>query len=155
MKAIYSGSFDPITVGHVDIATRAGQMFDLTIGVAKNPDKSGMFHEQAKVNMIKKSIENIDVLHFSDVVIINGLLADYCKNLHIPVIVRGVRNSTDFEYEMTMQRINKDLGVDTIFIPANPKYSHISSSAVRQLTRLNSCPKNYVPKCVYKELLKI
>jgi len=152
-RAVCSGSFDPVTKGHVDIFERASLMFDeLVISVFYNPGKDkSMFTMEQRVELIKlatRHIPNVKVTCFT------GLLNDFCVNEKIPFIVRGLRAFTDFEYEfqraLLMKKINHDL--ETIFIMTNSSYSYISSSGVRELLVFGGEIKDLVPEAVAKQI---
>ncbi len=152
-KAIYPGSFDPITVGHLDIIQRAAATFDeLTVAVLHNPDKSPLFSVEERVNMITeavKDIPNVRVDSFS------GFLVDYARAHDIQVSVRGLRTASDFEYELQTARFNQHLSegmVETCFLAARPEYAHISSSAIRQVAKFHGNIRGMVPDCILKEL---
>ena len=152
-KAIYPGSFDPITTGHVDIIKRAAAQFDeLTVAVLNNPEKSPLFSVEERVNMIKeavKDIPNVKVDSFS------GLLIEYAKAHDIRVSVRGLRTASDFEYELPVAQFNDRLShgeVETCFLATRPQYAHISSSAVREIARFHGDIKGLVPDCILEKL---
>lgn len=152
VKAIFAGSFDPITNGHIDIIERTSKLFDeLKIGILINPNKKTMFTISERVELIKKAtnhIDNIEVISFE------GLLVDYCKENNISVLVRGVRSSADVDYELQMAHMNKELGneIETIIMPTNTKYSFISSSLIKEVLNFGANIDNLVPKCVLEEL---
>lgn len=150
-KAIYSGSFDPMTYGHLDIIKRSAALFDeLVVAVLDNKEKTKLFYVDERVNILKeavKDIPNVKVDSFS------GLLADYCKANDITVNVRGLRNSSDFEYEFTMALYNRDLsddGVETIYLNTLPEYSYVSSSGVKEVAAFGGDISKYVPEFVEK-----
>lgn len=154
-KALYAGSFDPITKGHLDLIVRASKLCDkLVIGVIENPSKKGMFSAEEKMEMIRNStgnLKNIEVDYFS------GLLADYVKNNQINVVVRGLRATMDFEYEIQMAQMNARLynkGVETIFLMTCPDYSFVSSSIVKEVFTLNGDIKGLVPDEVLEYMNK-
>ena len=153
-KAIFAGSFDPITNGHIDIIERAAKLFGkLQIGILINPNKNTLFTVEERMELIKKStahIENIEVIFFE------GLLIDYCKKNDINVLVRGIRSSADIAYELQMAHMNKELDsdIETIIIPTNTKYSFISSSLIKEVLSFNANISNLVPECVLEELNK-
>ena len=152
MKALYPGSFDPLTNGHVDVIKRVSKLFDeVIIAVLKNQGKEEFIPLNDKLKLIKESIEgirNVSVESFS------GLTVQYAKNRGANVIVRGLRAPSDFEYELEMSQINYFLsdGLETLFIMTNPKYSFIRSSRIKELVSLGGEIKELVPNAVYKYL---
>lgn len=151
-KAIFAGSFDPITNGHLDIICRSSKIFDeLQIGVLSNPNKKGLFTFEERVNLIKSCtdhLENIKVVSF------DGLLVDYCAKHDINTLVRGVRSGSDVEYELQMAHMNKELNpdIETIILPTSTKYSFISSSLIKEVLTFDADIKNLVPSVVLEEL---
>lgn len=151
-KAMFAGSFDPITNGHLDIICRSSKIFDeLQIGVLYNPNKKGMFSFEERVELIKKCtshLNNIKVVSF------NGLLVNYCEEHGIDTLVRGVRSGADVEYELQMAHMNKELNpnIETIILPTATKYSFISSSLIKEVLNFDADIKNLVPKVVLEEL---
>lgn len=152
VRAIFAGSFDPITNGHIDIIERASKLFDkLIIGILINPNKKTMFTISERIELIKKStehIENIEVISFE------GLLVDYCRKNDVSVLVRGIRSTADVEYELQMAHMNKELAneIETIILPTSTKYSYISSSLIKEVLSFDADIENLVPKCVLDEL---
>ncbi|WP_101772678.1 pantetheine-phosphate adenylyltransferase [Peptostreptococcus faecalis] len=154
VKAIFAGSFDPITNGHVDIIERAAKMFDkLKIGILINPNKQTMFTVEERVELVKKTLSHIDNV---EVIFFEGLLIDFCKKNDISVLVRGIRSSADVDYELQMAHMNKELedSIETIILPTNTKYSFISSSLIKEVLHFGANIENLVPKCVLEELKK-
>lgn len=151
-KAIFAGSFDPITNGHLDIICRSSKIFDeLQIGVLYNPNKKGMFNFEERVNLIKECtshLNNIKVVSF------DGLLVNYCAENGVDTLVRGVRSAADVEYELQMAHMNKELNpnIETIILPTATKYSFISSSLIKEVLNFDADIKNLVPKAVLEEL---
>ena len=133
ITAVYPGSFDPVTYGHMDIIERAEKLTDrLVIGVLKNNTKTPLFSSDERVNMLKKvtaSLPNVTVRSFE------GLSVDFAREEGAAAIVRGLRAVTDFEYELQLAQTNRALapGVDTIFLTTNLKYSYLSSSTVKEI----------------------
>lgn len=152
-RALYTGSFDPITNGHLDIIRRASRMFDeLTVGVIVNPSKSCLFTEQERVDMICEvvgDLENVKVDTFC------GLLADYVNSGGFDLVVRGLRATTDFEYEIQMAQMNAKLfnkGVESVFLMTSPEYSFISSSMIKEVVSLGGNVDGLVPELVLKKM---
>lgn len=131
--AVYPGSFDPVTMGHLDIIHRTSQIFDkVIIGVLNNRAKSPLFSVEERVNMLKevtKELPNVEVQSFA------GLLIDFVRQNHAQIIVRGLRAITDFEYELQMAQTNRVMApeVDTLFLTTNLRYSYLSSSIVKEI----------------------
>lgn len=146
--AIYAGTFDPITFGHIDIIKRSAHIFDkVVVGVLININKKPLFEMDERLEMIEevlKDIENVEVKTFS------GLLVEFAKQEGANVLVRGLRTSGDFEYELPMAQINRkiDDDIDTMFFATDPELSYISSSAVKELWTYDQDISGYVPECV-------
>ena len=154
-KALYSGSFDPLTMGHLDIITRAAKLYDeLVIGVISNPGKQSMFTLEEREEMLRETVKGLDhvsVDHFS------GLLADYVNRNGFDVVVRGLRSTTDFDYEIQMAQMNDRLfndSVETVFLMTDPKYSYISSSVVKEVFALGGDIDGLVPDEILKRMKK-
>ena len=152
-KAVYPGTFDPMTVGHLDIIKRASANFEeVTVAILVNPDKSPLFSVEERVRMIKeavKDIPNVKVDFFS------GLLVEYAKAHDINVSVRGLRTPSDFEYELPTAQFNQLLSqgeVETCFYATRPELAHISSSAVRQVAKFKGDIKGLVPDCILNDI---
>ena len=146
-RAVFPGSFDPITLGHCDIINRGTQLFDeLIIAIGENLSKNYLFSLEQR----KAFIENT----FSDnkkikVFIYSGLTIDFCKKIKANFILRGLRNSSDFEYENSIAQTNKGIGeIETIFLLSSPENSFISSSIVREIIKHNGKFENLVPNSV-------
>ena len=153
--AVYPGSFDPFTYGHIDIAIRAAKMFETVhIVVVHNPAKNPRLSTNQRVDLIKEILANKPgnyVVSSLD----SGLLVDYCKDLGADALVKGVRTNVDLDYELPMAQVNRDLsGIETIFIPADPTHGFVSSSLVKQVFDLGGDITKYVPSEVVKALSK-
>ncbi|MCH5205712.1 MAG: pantetheine-phosphate adenylyltransferase [Oscillospiraceae bacterium] len=151
--AIYPGSFDPVTNGHLDIIKRAATMFDkLIVVVLINPFKNYSFTIPERVKLLSTVTENIRNVEIDSY---DGLLADYFKDRpEIDVIVKGLRATSDFEYEFQMAHTNKDLNprAETVFIPASATTTFISSSMVKQVAMFGGDLSNYVPAEIHGEI---
>ena len=154
-KALYSGSFDPLTMGHMNIICRAAKLYDeLTIGVISNPAKASMFTLEEREEMLKdalRDLHNVKVDHFS------GLLADYVNRKGFDVVVRGLRATTDFEYEIQMAQMNARLfneSVETVFLMTDPQYSFLSSSMIKEVFSLGGCIDGLVPDEILKRMVR-
>ena len=152
-KAIYPGSFDPVTNGHLDIIARASSIFDqLIIGlVSETNKKNSLFSITEREDMLieaTKSIPNVKVKIF------NSLLVDFAKKNNSKTIIRGLRAFSDYEYEFKMSLMNRNLddSIVTLFMMPHQSYTHISSSIVKEVSFFNGDVKNYVPKYVYEKL---
>jgi pantetheine-phosphate adenylyltransferase len=151
-KAIYPGSFDPITNGHIDIVYRACSLFDeVTIAVFDNPSKSPLFTSKERVDLIQCVFEEnrqVKVEYFS------GLLAQYAESKSIFTIIRGLRAVSDFDYEFQLSIINRKLNhnLDTIFLMTDQKFSYLSSSVVKQLSSFDATIDSLVPEAVKRAL---
>ena len=152
--AIYPGSFDPVTLGHLDIIRRASVMFDrLIVAVMHNQNKKPAFTAEERVEFLKRTtadLPNVEVESFG------GLLADYARAKDAHILVKGVRNCADFELENQMARINQGVcpGLETLLLPASAEYEHFSSTMVREMIRYHQPLEKYVPAPVAEELTR-
>ncbi|MSO14335.1 Phosphopantetheine adenylyltransferase [Rickettsiales endosymbiont of Trichoplax sp. H2] len=154
--AVYPGTFDPITLGHLDIIKRSAILFDkLIIGVAENSQKSPLFSANDRVDMIKYEL---DKLYTKNIVVksFNGLLVEFVKKESAHIIIRGLRAVADFEYEFQMSFVNKTLEnkIETVFLPATENVHFISSTFVKEVTKLGGNTKKLVSQNVQKLLIE-
>lgn len=154
-KALYTGSFDPLTNGHLDIITRAARMYDeLVVGIIVNPSKHPMFSLEEREEMIQKvtaHLPGVAVDHFS------GLLANYVNDNGFDAVIRGLRATTDFEYEIQMAQMNARLyreHVETVFLMTNPNYSFLSSSMIKEVHSLGGDVKGLIPEIILEYMDK-
>ncbi|MEO0224397.1 MAG: pantetheine-phosphate adenylyltransferase [candidate division WOR-3 bacterium] len=153
-RAIYPGTFDPITNAHIDIVKRAKKLFDIVIiAIAQPRHKNPLFTLEERLFLVKESlkgIENVEVLTFE------GLLVDLCRKLNVSVIIRGIRAVSDFDYEFQIAWMNRKLfnDIETIFLMPSEEYFFLSSSLVKEVAMLGGNIDNFVPKIVKVELLK-
>lgn len=145
MKCIYPGSFDPITLGHLNIIERLSKFCDhVYVAILNNSNKQARVSAEDRLELILEvasDMQNVSVIQWS------GLLADCAVKYGVDVIVRGIRNGVDFETEFEYAKINKKIGgVETLFIPSESEYSHISSGVVRELVSYDSSVSGFVPK---------
>jgi len=152
--AVYPGTFDPVTYGHIDMIRRAGAIFDrVIIGVLKNYTKNPLFDLNERMEMlheVTRGLSNITISTF------DGLVVDFCKKEGADVIVRGIRSFSDFEYELTMAHTNRQLKpeVDTVFLATCPEYSYVSSSSVRELIAFDGDITAFVPDAIRDRIYK-
>lgn len=148
LRAIYPGSFDPVTLGHLDIILRSAQIVDeLIVGVLKNNAKTPLFSLEERVKMISdvtKDMKNVKILPFE------GLLVDFAKQMEANVIIRGLRAITDFEYELQMSQTNHKLSpeIETLFLTTNVEYSFLSSTTVKEIASFNGDIRKFVPDVI-------
>ncbi|MBW3561942.1 MAG: pantetheine-phosphate adenylyltransferase [Actinobacteria bacterium] len=151
VAAVCPGSFDPITNGHVDVIERAANRFDrITVAVLLNPSKQATFEPEQRVQLIRESVGHLDNV---EVDTFEGLLVHFCRDRDIRVIVKGLRAVSDFEYELQMAQMNQRLGdVETLFMPASPEWSYLSSSLVKEFARFGGSVEGVVPDVVAEAL---
>jgi pantetheine-phosphate adenylyltransferase len=155
VKAIYPGSFDPITYGHLDVIQRALKIFDeLWVVVMVNPKKKPLLSLEKRLELIEELLRDEPRVHVDNH---SGLLVDYAKNKNIRTIVRGLRAVTDFQYEMEMAIANKHLWheLETVFLMTDEKYSFLSSGLVREVASMGGDVSNWVPPNVLKTLKEL
>lgn len=151
-KAVYPGSFDPISNGHLDIIKRASKLFDeVHIVVSYNMIKNYSFTVEERIEMLKKVTEGLNNIVISSW---DGLVVSYCKNNGIKVIIRGMRNYSDYETEFSLFQYNKDIypECETILLMPTTKNQVVSSSAIKELVTFGCAIDKYVPKCLINEI---
>ena len=148
-RFVFPGSFDPITLGHLDIIQRALIICDeLVIAIGENSDKKNLFSLNERINFISKSISS---KQRAEILSYNGLTTNFCKEVKASAIIRGIRSAIDFEFEKNIAEINRKLsGIETLFFLSDSKYSFISSSIVRELILNNGDYSSFVPDAVKK-----
>lgn len=152
LRAIYPGSFDPVTLGHMDIIKRSSKIVDeLIVGVLKNNAKTPLFSVEERVKMLReatKELKNVKVVEFE------GLLVDFVKAMDARVVIRGLRAITDFEYELQMTQTNHKLepDVETLFLTTSIEYSFLSSTTVKEVAAFGGDITQFVPKVVIEAI---
>ncbi|CAA9278631.1 MAG: Phosphopantetheine adenylyltransferase [uncultured Blastococcus sp.] len=152
-RAVCPGSFDPVTNGHVDVISRAAGLYDeLVVAVLVNPGKAGLFTVDERMELLREALADLPNVTVSS---FQGLLVDYCRSHDIPVIVKGLRAVSDFEYELQMAQMNRELaGIETLFVPTAPQVGHLSSSLVKQISQFGGDVSRLVPKVVNDRLVE-
>ncbi|GAY07840.1 pantetheine-phosphate adenylyltransferase [Pseudonocardia sp. N23] len=151
-RAVCPGSFDPVTLGHLDIVARASGLFDeVVVAVLVNKRKEGLFTVDERMEMLRETtadLPNIRVDSF------HGLLVDYCTTHDVRAIVKGLRAVTDFDYELQMAQMNQRLsGIDTLFMSTTPEFSFLSSSLVKEVATYGGDVSHLLPPTVHQQLL--
>lgn len=152
-RAVFPGSFDPVTKGHLDIIKRASKVFDeVIVAVLINPDKKGLFHIEERVELIEKVTKNIENVHVES---FHGLLVDYMKAIDAKIVIKGLRAVADFEYELQMALMNKKLDstIETMFMMTSSEYSYLSSSSIKQILRFGGCIDELVPNEIVPDIM--
>ena len=158
--AVYPGSFDPITYGHLDVLKRSLDIFDrVIVAVACNKKKPYLFNQSARIDLISRILKEDDEIDNSrvEVIALKGLLVKYVESINAKVIIRGLRAVSDFEYELQLAITNRTLNsdIETIFMMTAEKYSFLSSTIVKEISRLGGDVSGMVPKVILEELAKI
>jgi pantetheine-phosphate adenylyltransferase len=151
-RCVCPGSFDPVTNGHLDVIERASRIYDeVTVAVLVNTTKQGLFRVEERMEMLREvtaGLGNVRVDSF------HGLLVDHCRELDIPVVVKGLRAVSDFDYELQMAQMNHRLsGLETLFVATNPEYSFLSSSLVKEVAKFGGDVRGLVPDPVLDRLV--
>ena len=153
--AIYPGSFDPITYGHLDIIKRAIKIFDkVIVAVAHNSEKDPLFSVSERVELLKKATRDIKGVEIDD---FHGLVVDYVKTKKSKVVIRGLRMISDFEFEFQMALTNRNLdpNIETVFMMTKADYAYMSSRFLKEIARLGGDVRGFVPPNVAKKLIKL
>ena len=151
-RAIYPGTFDPVTCGHTDVCHRALTMFDeVVIGVADNPQKQPFFSLQERIDMLNTVFEDVDRISVKP---FSGLLIDFAKDCDSKIIIRGLRAISDFEFEVQLAGMNRSLapGIETVFLTAAEKFAFVSSSLVREIARLKGDVSEFIHPEIHQRL---
>lgn len=151
-RCVCPGSYDPVTNGHVDVVVRAAALFDeVVVAVLHNPGKRGTFEVGTRLDLLRSSLPEglpVTVQEFG-----GRLLVDVCREVGADAIVKGLRGGTDFAYELPMARMNRHLtGIETVFLPGDPSYEHVSSSLVKEVARFGGDVAGLVPDPVLEAL---
>jgi pantetheine-phosphate adenylyltransferase len=151
-SAIYAGTFDPITLGHLDLIQRAAHSFDrVIVAVSRNSRRETMFSGEERLEMIREVVTDMETV---EAVLFDGLLIDFARERQINVLIRGLRAYSDFEYEFQMALTNRKLApeVETLFLMPKEIYSYLSSSIVREVAELRGDLSDFVPSCVLEHI---
>ena len=151
-RAIYPGSFDPVTNGHLDIIERARKLFDeVIVAVAHNDEKEPAFSLSERLELLRETAGKIDNVRIAE---FTGLLVEFAKTEHAGAVIRGLRAVSDFEFEFQMALMNRklDAAVETIFLMPKEEYTYLSSRIVKEIARLGGDVSRFVPACVLKAL---
>ncbi|MBD1540918.1 pantetheine-phosphate adenylyltransferase [Arthrobacter sp. IA7] len=152
-RAVCPGSFDPIHNGHLEVIARAASLFDeVIVAVSTNYAKKYRFPLEERIEMARETLASLRGIVVEPVG--EGLLAEYCRQRGVSAIVKGLRSSSDFDYELPMATMNRQLsGVETVFLPAEAHYLHLSSTLIKEVATLGGSVSEYVPRSVLKRLL--
>ncbi|KNH15866.1 phosphopantetheine adenylyltransferase [Arthrobacter sp. ZBG10] len=152
-RAVCPGSFDPIHNGHLEVIARAAGLFDeVIVAVSTNPAKTYRFSLPDRLDMARETLASLRGIVVEPVG--EGLLADYCRQRGVSAIVKGLRSSSDFDYELPMATMNRQLsGVETVFLPAEAHYIHLSSTLIKEVAGLGGSVSDYIPRSVQRRML--
>lgn len=146
--AVFPGSFDPITLGHVNLVERALPLFDkIIVSVGVNSQKKALFSLEKRMDWLKKTFQDQEKV---EITMFEGLTVNYCQSIGAKFLLRGLRNASDFDYEKTISQLNNIIGdnIETVFLISRPEYSHISSTIVREIIRGHADVKKFVPQLI-------
>ena len=153
IKALIPGSFDPITIGHIDLITRASHICDkIYVGIMVNPAKNYLFSVEERIELAKKATSHLDNV---EVVSSDGLTVDLCRELGCSILLKGVRTNNDYEYELNQANINMLLekDIETILMLSKPEYSSITSSMVKEVWSYRGNIRSFIPDIIYDEVI--
>lgn len=151
-KACCPGSFDPVTNGHIDVIERASRMFDeVVVAVVENPSKNALFTVEERMELLREVTSHLGAIKVGS---FRGLTVDFCKQIGADAIVKGLRAVSDFDYEMQQAQMNARMGVETAFVAANPEYTYLSSSLMKEVVTLGGQITGLVHPIVEKLLLE-
>jgi len=156
MQAVFPGTFDPLTIGHLDILNRAARLFDnLTILIIRNSSKKFLFSIEERIKLVKQAIEQV---HLTNITVdsYEGLTAQYCKEHNCKILIRGLRTGFDLDYEKPISIINRKINdeLETLFLPSDPKYDFVSSTIIKEMARYNRDELKYLIPDPFIEPLK-
>ncbi|WP_297748325.1 pantetheine-phosphate adenylyltransferase [uncultured Tessaracoccus sp.] len=143
-KVVYAGSFDPITLGHVDVAERAQRLFgEVVVAVGRNSSKTYVFNYEERIELVRGALQHLDGVHVEP---LSGLLVDFARQHDAVAIVKGLRFGADFDFELQQAHMNHSLtGIETVLLPASKEYVTLSSTILREVFRLGGDVSSYVP----------
>src|SRR5689334_20998327 len=152
-RAVCPGSFDPVTLGHLDVISRAAGLFDeVVVAVLINKKKQGLFSVEERIAMLEETTADLPNVRADS---FHGLLVDYCRTHDIKAIVKGLRAVTDFDYELQMAQMNQQLsGVDTLFMSTSPEWSFVASSLVKEVATFGGDVAHLLPPTVHRRLVE-
>lgn len=152
MKVVCPGSFDPITLGHLDVVSRAADLFgEVVVAIGRNSTKSHLFSLEERLDLARRALAEVPG---ATVAPIDGLLVDFCRTIGASAIVKGLRFASDFDYELQMAHMNEHVGgVETVFLPASPEFGTVSSSMMREMARFGGDVSKFLPPMVNEAMV--
>lgn len=152
MKVVCPGSFDPITLGHLDVVSRAADLFgEVVVAIGRNSTKSHLFSLEERLGLARRALAEVPG---ATVAPIDGLLVDFCRTIGASAIVKGLRFASDFDYELQMAHMNEHVGgVETVFLPASPEFGTVSSSMMREMAKFGGDVSKFLPPMVNEAMV--